>query len=58
MGFYIDKTIVHMQIVSDLRCFACFSGQFRVISQQGRHELKTDVIMSGAAEHCHTRSGL
>lgn len=52
--FYIDKTIVHMQIVIDLKCFAWFSGQLRVISKQRTHEPKTDVIMSYAAEHCAT----
>lgn len=52
--FYIDKTMVHMQIVIDLKCFAWFSGQLRVISKQRTHELKTDVIMPYAAGHCAT----
>lgn len=43
-----------MQIVIDLKCFAWFSGQLRVISKQRTHKLKTDVIMSYAAEHCAT----
>lgn len=52
----IDKTTVHMQIVIDLKSVdpAWFSGQLRVISQQRKHELKSDVIMSNAAEHCAT----
>lgn len=45
-----------MQIVIDLKSVdpAWFSGQLRVISQQRKHELKSDVIMSNAAEHCAT----
>lgn len=43
-----------MQIVIDLKCFAWFSGQLRVISKQRTHKLKTDVIMPYAAEHSAT----